>query len=143
MGKQIPIVMSLALLLNVPVAFATTSTASFNAHVKLMAACATSATALDFGTLPGLIQGTETTTSTVTVNCSKGAAYILALLPGSGSMTGQTIPTDKVNYNATLIATSGIGTNCAQLYTIYGSLPTQTTPSAQDYQEIRTVMITY
>ena len=58
-------------------ASAATATATFNGHVKLVAACTASATTPDFGTLPGLILGTETTTSTLTVKCTKNAAYTI------------------------------------------------------------------
>jgi spore coat protein U-like protein len=124
-------------------AYAATATANFNAHVKIAAACSATATALDFGTLPGMIQGTETATSTLTVTCSTGTPYTLSLQAGSGAMAGQTRPTEKVNYNAILVPTSSTGTGSAQAFTINGSLPAQTTPSAQDYQEARTVNISY
>jgi hypothetical protein len=58
-----------------------TATATFNAHVKIVASCTSTATALDFGTLPGLITGTETTTSTLTVTCSRGAAFVTGAAP--------------------------------------------------------------
>ncbi len=123
---------------------AATATANFNAHVKIVAACTTSATALDFGTLPGLILGTETATSTLTVTCTKKAAYSLALDAGSGSMTGATVATDHVAYATTFAPGTGLlGTGSAQTYTINGSLSAQATPSAQDYNETRTVTVTY
>ncbi len=122
---------------------ATTATANFNGHVKLVAACTASATNPDFGTLPGLIQGTETVTSTLTVKCTKNAAYSMVLVPGSGAMSGTTNPSDKVTYTATLATGSGTGTGSNQSYTINLALTPQTTPSAQDYSETRSVTITY
>ena len=124
-------------------AIAATATANFNAHVKINAACTTSATALDFGTLPGLILGTETTTSTLTVTCTKNAAYTLALSAGTGFMSGAVTATDKVAYTATLVGAGGTGSGSAQTFTINGSLSAQSTPSAQDYNETRTVTVTY
>ena len=124
-------------------ASAATTTANFNGHVKLVNSCAATATALDFGTLPGLILGTETTTSTLTVKCTKNAAYTMSLGAGSGAMSGVTTGTDKVNYTATLATTSGTGTGANQTFTINGALSSQSTPSAQDYSETRTVTITY
>ncbi len=143
MRMNLSILAALTVLAATSQANATTATANFNAHVKLVAACTTSATALEFGTLPGLIQGTETTTSTLTVTCTKGAAYTLALAAGSGAMTGQTTATDKVNYTATLATSAGSGTGSAQTYTINGALSAQATPSAQDYVEARSVTVTY
>ena len=143
MRMKISALVALAALSCASSAQATTATASFNAHVKLVAACTTSATALDFGTLPGLILGTETTTSTLTVTCTKGAAYTLALVAGAGYMTGQTVATDKVNYTSSLATSSSTGTGSAQTFTINGALSAQATPSAQDYQESRSVTITY
>ncbi len=143
MQKYLLPVVALAAIFGTSQANAATATANFNAHVKLVAACTMSATALDFGTLPGLILGTETTTSTLTVKCTKGAAYTLALSAGSGAMSGVTTPADKVTYTATLASTSGTGNGAAQSITINGSLAAQATPSAQDYSETRTVTVTY
>ena len=136
-------ILQIAFLAASHVAQAATATATFNAHVKIVASCTSTATALDFGTLQGLITGTETTTSTLTVTCSKGAAYTMALSAGSGSMAGQTVSTEKVNYNAMLAATGGTGSGASQSYSITGTLPAQTTPTAQDYQETRVVTISY
>ena len=143
MRKPLAILFMLAASSGATHAVAATSTADFNAHVKLSIVCTTSATPLDFGTLPGLIQGTETTTATLLVTCSKGAAYALELVASSGAMSGQTLSSEKVNYNATLTASAAVGTGVPQLFSINGTLPAQTTPTAQDYQEARTVNITY
>ena len=143
MRRHVLAMITVATLAGSSQAIAATATANFNAHVKLVAACTTSATILDFGTLPGLILGTETTTSTLTVTCTKGAAYTLALAAGAGYMTGVTTPADKVNYTATLATSSSTGTGSAQTFTINGALSSQATPSAQDYQEARTVTVTY
>jgi spore coat protein U-like protein len=132
-----------AVLVGASNANAATATGNFTAHVKLNAACTVTATNLDFGTLPGLILGTETATSTVSVTCSKNAAYTLALSAGT-TMVGVTTPADTVTYGAAFAATpSGTGNGAAQSFTINGTLPAQATPSAQDYNATRTVTVTY
>ncbi len=143
MRKYLLPIVAFAAVVGANQAQAATATANFNAHVKIVAACTTSATALDFGTLPGLILGTETATSNLTVTCTKGAAYTLALSAGSGSMSGVTTPADKVTYTASLASTSGTGNGLAQTVVINGALSAQATPSAQDYSETRTVTVTY
>lgn len=122
---------------------AATSVKNFTSHVKLNAVCKVSATNLEFGILPGLILGTETTNSIVSVTCTKNAAYSLALSAGT-RMFGVTLPADRVRYNSAFTAaTTGTGNGAAQLFTIKGTLRVQPTPSAQDYSATRTVTVTY
>jgi spore coat protein U-like protein len=122
---------------------AATSVGNFTTHVKLNATCKVSATNLDFGTLPGLILGTETTTSNVSVTCTKNTTYSLALSAGT-VMIGVTTPADRVRYTAAFTtATTGTGNGVAQSYTISGALRVQATPSAQDYTATRRVTVTY
>jgi spore coat protein U-like protein len=133
-----------AVLVGASGAIAATANSNFNAHVKLNATCIVSATTLEFGTLPGLIVGGETATSNVSVTCSKNTAYALSLSAGSGSMVGVTTPADTVSYSAAFAAaTTGTGNGSAQAFTINGTLAAQATPSAQDYNETRTVTVTY
>jgi spore coat protein U-like protein len=132
-----------AVLVGASGAIAATANSNFNAHVKLNATCAVSASSLDFGTLPGLIAGGETATSNVSVTCSKNVGYALSLSAG-GSMVGVTTPADTVSYSAAFAAaTTGTGNGSAQAFTINGTLSAQATPSAQDYNETRTVTVTY
>ena len=122
---------------------AATSVGNFRTHVRLNATCTVNATNLDFGTLPGLILGTETATSNVSVTCTKNAAYSLALSAGT-VMIGVTTPADRVRYTAAFTtATTGTGNGVAQSFTISGALRVQATPSAQDYTATRRVNVTY
>jgi spore coat protein U-like protein len=122
---------------------AATTNRNFTSHVKLNATCTVSATILDFGTVLGPIVGTETTTSTVSVKCSKNAPYSLALSAGT-RMVGVTTPADTVRYRAVFAAaTTGTGNGLAQAFTIRGTLRVQATPSSQDYVATRTVTVTY
>ena len=143
MRKFLLPVVAIAAIAGASQADATTTTANFNAHVKLVAACVASATAMDFGTLPGLIAGTETAASTLTITCTKSAPYTLALSAGTGFMVGAVTATDKVAYSATLASAAGVGTGSSQTIAINGALSAQSTPSAQDYNETRTVTVTY
>ena len=62
MHRQTMTLAAIAVLAAAPHANAATATATFDAHVQVVAACETSATPMDFGTLTGLIKGSETAT---------------------------------------------------------------------------------
>jgi spore coat protein U-like protein len=144
MRKYLLPVAVLATLVGASNANAASANANFNAKVKLNATCTISASDLNFGTLPGLIAGTETASSNVAVTCSKNTAYTLALSAGTGAMIGVTTPADTVAYSASFSgASSGTGNGSVQNFGVSGTLAVQATPSAQDYAEVRTVTVTY
>jgi spore coat protein U-like protein len=143
MNKYLLSVAVVSALVGVSGAHAVTAQGNFAAKVKLNATCIVSATDLNFGTLAGLIAGTETATSTVSVKCSKSTGWTLSLDAGSGAMAGLTTATDTVAYSASLASTTGTGTGATQSVVINGTLAVQNTPSAQDYSETRTVTVTY
>jgi len=101
-------------------------------------------------------------TSTLQVTCTNTTPYNIGLDAGTGS--GATVASRKltsggatVNYTlysdtgrttvwGTTIATdtvAGTGNGAAQSYTVYGRIPTQTTPAPGNYADTITVTVTY
>jgi spore coat protein U-like protein len=140
---------------------ASTATGSFNVQVAIAATCVvTSATTLDFGT-QGVLSAHIDQTSTITVTCTNTTPYNIGLdkgLNGSSVTTRQMImASTPVNYS--LFSDSGrtinwgntIGTDTvaatgngsAQIYTVYGRIPPQTSPAPGIYTDTITVTVTY
>lgn len=123
------------------------TSANFQARITIQTACVVSATNLDFGNV-GVINGGETATSNVSVNCSNGTPYGLSLA-NVGSVTAITGTMtnvgngEDVDYSAALSSAGGTGTGSAQAYTIDGVLPTQSTPTPAIYTDNRTVYVNY
>jgi spore coat protein U-like protein len=123
-------------------AFAVTASDNFQARITILTSCTVTAADLDFGNV-GVINGGETTTASVAVNCSAGTAHSVSFDSAglvtnyAGTMTG---PGGSVTYNAFLSGIGGVG---AQNYTINGSLPAQATPAAGSYTDNQTVYVNY
>nr|WP_315595098.1 spore coat protein U domain-containing protein [uncultured Cupriavidus sp.] len=137
---------------------------TFTASATVVSDCNISATALDFGTV-GLLSGSHDAVSTLTVQCTRDAAYSIALNAGTGSgatvaarrMTrsggtqtvgyqlfsdqNRTVPWGDGTNGTTTLGGTGAGT--AQSITIYGRVPQQTTPQAGAYSDTVTATITY
>ncbi|GAA0850284.1 Csu type fimbrial protein [Cupriavidus pauculus] len=137
---------------------------TFTASANVISDCNISATPLDFGAV-GLLAGNHDATSTLTVQCTQGAPYSIALNAGVGS--GATVAarrmtrsggTQMVAYqlfsdaNRTqpwgdgtqgTTAVSGTGNGVARTITVYGRVPGQTTPQAGSYADTVTATITY
>lgn len=116
-------------------------------------------TTLDFGTQGPLIADVDQT-ATITVTCTTNAPYNVGLNGGGGGainarrmingadtvayqlysdaahtlVWGNTVNTDTV---------AGTGNGLAQALTVYGRVPTQTTPPAGIYTDSVTVSVTY
>jgi spore coat protein U-like protein len=143
MRKYFFLIAAIVSVLNLSDAHAKVSNSNFRARVRVVKVCTVSATQLNFGTLPGLILGTETTTSTVSVKCSKNTPYTLSLNAGT-RMNGVTVTTERVTYAASFAGgTTGNGTGATQTFTINGKLAVQATPRPQDYTATRIVTVTY
>ena len=135
------------------------STFPFTVTATVVSQCSVSATTLDFGTV-GLLLANTDGASTVTLQCASGVAWQVGLdngqhasgntrrLQGPGGLVtyelyrntqrtqrwGNTLNTDTV---------VGTGTGGNQSLTVYGRVPTQTTPSAGVYNDTITVTVTY
>ncbi|HEY0178451.1 MAG TPA: spore coat U domain-containing protein [Dokdonella sp.] len=142
---------------------AATATSQFRVTLTLQAECKlTSASDLAFGT-DGVIDATITATSTIGVQCTNTTPYNIGLNAGTGA--GATVTTRKmtagtgatVNYQlfrdsartqvwgdtVNSNTQAGTGTGVVQSYTVYGSVPVQTTPAAGAYSDTVQVTVTY
>ena len=142
--------------------YAASTTSTFAVQVAITATCTiNSASTLNFGT-QGVLGTNVDQTSTLQVTCTNTTPYNIGLDAGTGS--GATVATRKltsggatVNYTlysdsgrttvwGTTIATdtvAGTGNGAAQSYTVYGRIPTQTTPAPGNYADTITVTVTY
>ncbi|MEN5300384.1 spore coat U domain-containing protein [Brucella sp. TWI559] len=116
---------------------------------------------VNFGTT-GLLATEKTQAGEITVTCTKGASFALALDEGLGTGATEAMRlmtksggTETVEYSLyrdaqhTLLwgsATngySGTGTGASQTLNVYGRVPAQDTPSAGVYQDTVQVTLTY
>lgn len=156
------ILASACLLQSVEFSLATTTSTTFTVSVTLAATCTiNSASALNFGN-QGILSANVDQTSTIQVTCTNTTPYNIGLDAGTG--TGATVATRKLTsggatVNYTLYSDSGrttvwgntIGTNTVaatgngtgQNYTVYGRVPSQTTPAPGTYTDTITVTVTY
>lgn len=143
---------------------AATSTTTFGVQIIISDACSiTSATDMDFGTV-GLIQAIGVSaTSTINVQCTLLVPYNIGLDAGDGAgatiaarlMTSAASNTvtyslysdlthllvwgDQIGTNTT----ASVGLGVAQPFTVYGFVPSQTTPPAGLYEDTITVTVTF
>ena len=142
--------------------YAATATTTLAVQVTITASCTiNSASALNFGT-QGILSANVDQTSTIQVTCTNSTPYNIGLNAGTG--TGATVATRKLTsggatVNYTLYSDSGrstvwgntvstdtaagTGNGGAQSYTVYGRIPTQTTPAPGTYTDTITVTVTY
>jgi spore coat protein U domain-containing protein, fimbrial subunit CupE1/2/3/6 len=131
----------------------------FTVSATVTSQCSVSASTLDFGTVGVLLANTDGTSS-LTVQCASGVAYQVGLDNGqhaSGTTRRMQGPGGLVAYelyrntartqrwgttlNTDTVSGSGSGSN--QALTVFGRVPTQTTPSAGTYNDTITVTVTY
>jgi spore coat protein U-like protein len=142
--------------------YAASTTSTFAVQVAITATCTiNSASTLNFGT-QGVLATNVDQTSTLQVTCTNTTPYNIGLDAGTGS--GATVATRKltsggatVNYTlysdsgrttvwGNTVATdtvAGTGNGTGQSYTVYGRIPTQTTPAPGNYADTITVTVTY
>ena len=122
--------------------------------------CTISASAMNFGTI-GSTQAPVNATATLTTTCSSGTAYVISL---DGGLSGASDPTqrimqhgaDQLRYalyqdvahltpwgSANGQTYAGNGNGAAQIATVYGVIPVQTSPPIGTYQDYVIVTITY
>src|SRR5262249_9336857 len=162
MRTKLALATAAGLLLGITSVYATTTTTTFQTRVTIAATCTIGgATTLDFGS-PGLLTSNVDQTSTIQVTCtnttpfhigldkgSNGWSVPSRLMKGGGHETiqhslysnsarttnwGNTVGTDTV---------ASAGTGSSQSFTVYGRIPTQTTPSPDTYTDTITVTVTY
>jgi spore coat protein U domain-containing protein, fimbrial subunit CupE1/2/3/6 len=149
---------------------AATATASFTVSVTITASCAISAGNLAFGS-QGVLSADVDSTSTIAVTCTNSTPYSVGLDNGL-SFSGGTrrmkdtgagttyvnfgLYTDSARSNAWTTSTSaasctggantcalGTGNGASQNITVYGRIPTQTTPAPATFNDTVTATITY
>jgi len=150
-----------------PAAQASTSTTTFLVQITLTSSCSISASTLNFGSAVGLLTSAVNGSTTVAVTCSNSTPYNVGL--DAGTVTGSTVAarlmagTTAGNTGTTMSfelyqdsgrstvwgntvgtnTVSGTGNGSAQSITVYGQVPTQTTPKPDTYQTTITATVTY
>jgi len=144
-----------------PVEASTTRTATFLVSLTITSDCEISTNPLSFGS-SGVIQTNIAVSTTLTVTCSNTTPYNIGL--DAGTVTGSTVAarllssgTANVSFQlyedsghttvwGNTIGTNtltGTGTGAAQSLTVYGQVPTQTTPAAGTYSSTVTMSVTF
>ena len=142
--------------------YGATTTTTFTVQITITASCTiNSASTLNFGS-QGVLTANVDQTSTIQVQCTNTTPYNIGL--NAGTASGATVTTRKMtNGGATvnyfLYSNSGrttnwgntvgtdtvssAGTGASQSFTVYGRVPTQTTPTPATYTDTITVTVTY
>ena len=130
----------------------------FTASATVVRQCAVNASGMNFGNAGPLLGNTDST-STVAVQCANGTAYQVGLdngqhatgnarrMSGPGGMVGYELYRNSarnLRWGATPGNTVlGSGTGGTQNFTVYGRVPSQTTPPAGVYTDTIVVTVTY
>jgi spore coat protein U-like protein len=149
----------LALGLTTTSAFAATATTTFNVTATIANICSVTATNLAFGTVPAT--GAQNT-STITVTCTPGDSYSVALTAGDSGAEGarymkgtgaHQLPYaltetsySGANWGTTAGAVAGTGNGAAQPLTVYGTITAAqalAAPVDATYSDTITVNVTY
>jgi spore coat protein U-like protein len=140
----------------------TTNTDSyrFNATATNLATCTLATSPVQFGSVESLVSIRDAA-GAITVNCSVGAPYSIAISGGAnGGTSGTTrkmasgtssitygLYSDSARsvvwYNDTGSLQSGTATGSAQVYPVYGRVPAQTTPPPGSYADTVVVTLSY
>ena len=146
-----------------PSAFAGSKTASFDVTLTVQNDCSIAANPMNFGSTGVLDQNLDQSSS-LSVTCTKGTAYNVAL--DAGTATGSTVAGRKlvnaggdasVAFNLYRDAArtqvwgmttdtdtvSGTGTGANQSLTVYGRVPSQDTPAAGTYSSTITATVVF
>ena len=117
---------------------AASGTASFDVSVQVLASCSISASNMSFASITTGTTTNTDATSTLTVNCSSGTPFTIALGNGNNYSGGRrmTNGTTNINYylysdsgrssqwsGATVV--SGTGSGSDQNFTVYGRIPSE------------------
>lgn len=156
-----------ALLSGATIASASTTTAQFNVSATVNPTCIiNSASALTFAAYDPSTQSAQTTTSSISVNCTNTTPFNIGLNAGGGS--GATVAsrvmtsgTNTLNYSlyqdaghtavwgntvgTDTVATTGLGmaSGNAIVKTVYGQIPLQPNAVPGNYADTVTVTVSY
>ncbi|XSG83409.1 MAG: Csu type fimbrial protein [Methyloligella sp. ZOD6] len=156
------ILAALAIALSAVPALPATVTDTFQVSITIQADCtiSTALSDINFGT-EGVLDTDVAASSTLSCTCSSGTPYTIGLNEGTG--TGATVAVRKMTNGGSTVDyslytdsghttvwgnvsgewVSANGTGLPQLFTIYGLVPTQTTPAAGTYTDTITVTVTF
>jgi len=137
------------------------TSAPFTVTATNATSCSVNASTLNFGST-GVLRSSLDATSTVTLTCTNAAPYTVAL---DGGLSGATNPaqrkmsqsSEQVTYglyqdsartqpwgdSVGTNTAAGTGSGLAQMFTVYGRVPAQTTPSPGTYSDTVVVTVTY
>ena len=134
---------------------------SFTASATVITSCNVNATTHSFGS-PGFLTSNVDATSTLTATCTSATPYNIGLNAGTG--TGATVTTRKMTNGSTTInyslytnssrttvwgntvgtdTVSGTGSGLGQNITVFGRVPSQTTPAPATYSDTIVATVTY
>jgi len=138
---------------------------NFGVTADVQTECTVSATTLDFGSAGNIATTAVMASSTITVNCTPGINYSVALNAGQGSgatmaqrRLTRTGGTETLRYglyrdnartqlwgdgSAGSSTAAGTGNGNYTSLTVYGTLPVQTVPPPGQYSDTVTVTLTY
>lgn len=172
MHKMIRSAMVAGALFGIGAAQAATTTTTFQVTATVLARCAVSASALNFGNYnPGAGNVDVSATNNISVNCTRGTGYTVGLNPGlapsatvtSRRMRSAAAPAEELAYSlfttaarttnwGDTVATgaptgTGSGFGTAATFTVHGRIPdtaaNQNALVAADYADTITVTVTY
>ena len=143
-------------------AFGATATGNIGVSITITATCTVgTSTAVAFGS-QGLLNSAINNTGALSVQCTNTTPYNVGLDPGGA--TGATVTTRKMTNGAATVSYSlyrdsgrtlnwgqtvgtdtlaGTGNGAAQSITVYGQVPSQTTPAPGAYSDTVNVTVTY
>ncbi|MCX8279191.1 spore coat protein U domain-containing protein [Phyllobacterium sp. 0TCS1.6C] len=138
-----------------------TATINFNVNASVAANCLVSVQNIDFGPR-GILSSNVDSTGSVTARCTPGATYTISLNGGTANAPPTARKMSKgaesVTYGLYKNAArdqpwgdtttpgstvAGTGNGAAQVYTVYGRVPPQPTPSSGVYSDTVVVTLTY
>lgn len=157
------LLLGLALSLAAPAAGAATTNTTFTVNATVLAACTMSATNMDFGNYDANAATPTDTTSSLSVLCTNGQAYVVSL--DAGSTAGNTMAARYMTDGSESLAyglytnpgrtvvwgdgTSGTGTvagtgnGTSQAITVYGRIPISQLVGQGSYSDTITATVTY
>lgn len=137
--------------------FAASATSSFDVGIQVLATCSISATNMTFTSITTGTTSNNDATSSLTVNCSNGTSYTIALdnganymanrrLVSSGNYIGYQLYSDSgrsTQWNSTITKT-GVGNGGDQSHTVFGRIPSgQNVPQTGSYADLVTATVSY
>lgn len=137
--------------------WAASGTSSFDVSIQVLATCSISASNMTFSSITTGTTSNTDATSSLTVNCSNGTPYTIALGNGNNYSGGRRMTNGTTNINYYLYSDSGrstqwnsastqtgTGSGSDQNFNIYGRIPSgQSVPFTGAYSDTIIATVTY